>query len=230
MSFEMSQHASKIVAIALTLVLWTQTALAGSPLICHPYDIGDAKSLPWVEFESRSGIYNYDMNRLADDAFSLLTPETPVIVRMETIRRATVYSVWAKRNDAKNQSADQLLSRLTERSQKAGESDPHALFDLGYLIATFKMGRAPVTNPKFGEMDGYPLIVKASSLRGGDPDMEFAAALASHKWSKVQTAEHNQRLRNAIAGAKDGSLLARNLVNHFGRPGQSLADLRTQGL
>jgi hypothetical protein len=221
---------STAVAAFLAAALFSQSALAGSPLICHPYDIGDAKSLPWVEFESRTGLHPYELARLVDDTLSLLTPETPVIVRMETMRRATVYTVWAKKKDANSQIADQLLARLIERAKDQGPSNAQALFDLGYLVASFKMGRITVTNPKFQEMDGYPMIVKASSLRDGDPDMEFAAALASHKWSKVQSDEHQQRLRNAVAGAKDGSLLARNLVKHFGRPGQSLSDLRTSGL
>src|SRR5262249_18555306 len=91
-------------SFTLTIVMITaamayqQIALAGPPLICHPYDIGDAKSLPWNGSEWRDVKPDYELNRLVEDTLALLTPETPVIVRMETLRRATIYAVWAKRD------------------------------------------------------------------------------------------------------------------------------------
>src|SRR5690242_15899291 len=71
----------------------TPNALAGPPLLCHPYEIGKAASLPmggvhWKDL--RSG---YDLARVEADALALLGPETPVLVRMETLRRAAVYTM-----------------------------------------------------------------------------------------------------------------------------------------
>src|ERR1041384_2443529 len=119
-------------AFVLAGVLLLQTAaLAGPPLICHPFNIGDARSLPFKGPEWGRVDPAYDVNRLLDDTTALLTSDMPVIVRMETLRRATLYS----RNDAKLASA--LLERLKANAQKySAESREKeavlARFDLGY--------------------------------------------------------------------------------------------------
>src|SRR5262245_38932567 len=82
-------------ASSLCLMLVQQAAFAGPPLICHPFEIGNARSLPWNGPEWRAVKKDYNINRLVDDTLGLLTPETPVLVRMETIRRATVYGLWS---------------------------------------------------------------------------------------------------------------------------------------
>ena len=80
----------------LTLVALAATAdvaLAGPPLLCHPFDIGTAKSLTWDNshgWQGRVGATN--MKTLVADTEALLTPDTPVIVRMETLRRAALYA------------------------------------------------------------------------------------------------------------------------------------------
>ena len=70
------------------------------------------------------------------------------------------------------------------------------------------------------------MVRKAIELRGGDAEMEFAAAIITSSQSD-KTAQR-VHLQKALAGAKEGSLLARNIVSHFAQPGQSLADLRAQ--
>src|SRR5205085_9746344 len=83
----------------LCLTAMRQLAQAGPPLICHPFEIANAQSLPWSNpSEWRAVKGDYDLNRLVNDTLALLTPNTPVIVRMETMRRATVYAVWAARD------------------------------------------------------------------------------------------------------------------------------------
>ena len=42
----MTQRNRVLTALALALAVATP-ALAGPPLLCHPFDIGTAKSLPW---------------------------------------------------------------------------------------------------------------------------------------------------------------------------------------
>src|SRR5579872_5385312 len=79
-----------LLAGALTCV----TAFAGPPLICHPHDIGSAKSLPWKNDGANKWDNpdpNYSVGHLSADTLQLLTPGTPVIVRMETLRRAAIY-------------------------------------------------------------------------------------------------------------------------------------------
>ena len=68
---------------AATALAFAAPALAGPPLLCHPYDIGNAKSLPWVGEKSWSeGQPDYKLENLVRDTEALLTPSTPVIVRM----------------------------------------------------------------------------------------------------------------------------------------------------
>src|SRR5208283_4153243 len=56
------------VALLLALVLVTSSALAGPPLICHSFDIGGAKSLPWIGHDwNLSGTESYDTKNLAAD-------------------------------------------------------------------------------------------------------------------------------------------------------------------
>src|SRR5688572_26993758 len=80
-----------IILLAATMLI--RPAFAGPPLLCHPFDIGTAQSLPWDGASSWfDKNQNYDLGKLADDTVRLLTPTTPVIVRMETLRRAAIYA------------------------------------------------------------------------------------------------------------------------------------------
>jgi len=222
-----------VLGLALTLV---RPALAGPVLICKNYEIGAAKSLPWGGSDWRSVKPDYDINRLVEDTLALLTPETPVIVRMETLRRAVIYAAWsrvdrevnyAKRND---NAAPELFSRImgiTKQSafQSASKKpDPLKLFDAGFFLESWKQAYVDGSGKKPADFDGYALVTQAIALRGNDPEMEFAAALITS--IRSDKAAHRAHLQKAIAGAPEGSLLARNIVNHFGRKGQSIADLR----
>ncbi len=210
-----------------------RTAQAGPPLICHPIDIGDAKSLPWPSGSWKlSGKENYDLTRLVEDITALLTPSMPALVRMETLRRATLYA------QKDPQVSKELLWRLRERALEAeGRGQPDALdwFDLGYLVECYKQAswdyvRLPSgsqekrikPNPAMN-MDGYAWVSKAISLRGNDPEMEFAAALITLDGPQAQHRKHVQR---ALAGAKSDALLAANLKTHFiGESSATMAEL-----
>src|SRR5260370_7221355 len=71
------------------------TAQAGPPLICHPYDIGNAQSLPWGHGRDAVGFDNpnpnYNIKQLTTDTLKILHSSAPVLVRMETIPRASLY-------------------------------------------------------------------------------------------------------------------------------------------
>ncbi len=174
----------------------------------HPIEIGQAKSLPWVEFNHR-GHTDYELKNLSRDTLAILDSHTPVLVRMETLRRATIYA----RHDP--QVAKELITRLQERaanSDAAGRSDALAWFDVGYLAEAYKqwMGKGE-PNPAAG-LDGYNLVRKAISLRGSDPEMEFAAALIT---LPSPDSAHRDHVQKAMAGAKNDSLLAQNLASNF---------------
>jgi hypothetical protein len=231
-------------ALLIGVTVTQLTAIAGPPLICHPIEIGDAKSLPWGSSSDWRAVRpDYDLDRLVEDTLALLTPEAPVLARMETLRRATIYAVWAKHDrevglKSKNdQVADDLLARLMARVRQSVGNSPsftQALFDAGYLTACYQQAGYQSNNKSADKsgyamvrksLEGYAMVRKASAHQGGTPEMEFAAALIT---SSPQQTTHRAHLQKAIAGAKDDSLLARNLIKHFGKNGQKLADLRAQ--
>ena len=206
----MNLRAFSRLAISTVAVLlgFTTVAHAGPPLICHAIDIGDAKSLPWVEF-NHTGSTDYDVKNLSRDTLAILDSNTPVLVHMETLRRATIYA----RQDP--QVARELITRLQARaahSDAAGHPDGLAWFDLGYLAEAYKqwMGKGE-PNPAAG-LDGYSWVRKAISLRGSDPEMEFGAALITLRGSD---SAHQDHTRKAMAGAKSDPLLARNLGSNL---------------
>jgi hypothetical protein len=213
------------IALVAAVLCFAVVAQAGPPLICHTIEIGQAKSLPWISHNwNLSGGETYDTRNLVRDTLEILAPDTPVLVRMETLRRATLYA----RKDPV--AAKELLARLYARAtpaESSGHPDALAWFDAGYLAETYKQwigrnlphmtdGMRMDSNPGAG-VDGYTLVIKALALRsaalhGDDPQMEFAAALIT---LSGPTAEHREHAQRAIAGAKTDPLLAQNLATPF---------------
>ena len=208
-------------------------ALAGPPLICHPFDIGPARSLPWRGERWRDVAADYDIDRLADDATALLTPEAPVLVRMETMRRATVYGVWSKTDRevgfsaAGSNAADELLARLVARAHEKtrdGRAKALALFDAAFLVEAYREAGYDFGGQSYARaVEPYAWVTEAIRQAGGDPSMEYAAALIA--WSQHRP-DVDAHLERAVAGAPDGSLLARNLERYFANRGTSLAAFR----
>src|SRR6267378_768331 len=218
-SIHSCRFAGGLIAALLCLATVSQ---AGPPLICHTIEIGQAKSLPWISHNwNLSGGENYDTKNLVRDTLEILAPVTPVLVRMETLRRATLYA----RQDPV--AAKELLARLHARAtseESSGHPDALAWFDVGYLAETYKqwIGQSWMRvskdeqNPATG-VDGYALVKKALALRdpsqnGNHAQMEFAAALITLSGPRDAHREHAQK---AIAGAKSDPLLAQNLASRF---------------
>lgn len=205
----------RTVAGVAALACLTTILHAGTPLICHPYIIGAAKSLPGSDGDWKGVNPAYDRTHLIRDTLALLTPETPVIVRMETLRRAAIYATagmrgWSEKsgfNAEDRANTAELLQKLNERAQAAaGPARALALFDVGFFIETLRQTGVDKS------LNGYATLRQARELRGPDPDMEFALALAT-SWPRQK--EHDEHLARARAGAKAGSLLASNLASHF---------------
>jgi len=201
-----------LLASLATLAASASPLRAGTPLTCFPFNIGNAPSLPWDSTADQRNWNtpksDYDTKRLADDTINLLGEKTPVIVRMETMRRATLYG----RKDPA--AAADLLARLKARAlgSKQGRTNPLSLFDYGYLVETYKQasvlyGEKKNANAGGGE-NGYAYVLEALALRGNDAEMEFAAALIASWPRQVKYKEHYQR---AVAGASGDQLLAANL-------------------
>jgi hypothetical protein len=217
----MNSHAFPRLAISIAVVLvgFTTYAQAGPPLICHPIEIGQAKSLPWIDWNQK-GTGGYDLKNLTRDTLAILDSSAPVLLRIETLRRATIYA----RQDP--QVAKELLTRLQARaanSTDSGLSEALAWFDVGYLIETYQqwIGKAE-PNPAAG-LDGYAWVKKAVRLRGQDPEMEFAAALITLTGPE---SDHREHARKAVAGAGNDPLLAQNLASDF--HSQTVSELLTK--
>ena len=194
-------------AVALMLMVATP-ALAGPPLICHPFETESTRLIAW----GTGGGWNtpdprYDVNRLVADTAAVLTPDLPVLTRMENLRRATIYAMRDPRI------AEQLLKTLMTRAVNT-TTGGHAWFDAGYLIEAYKQGiqlrernsdAAWTGVDEAIRIDGYGFVKKAMAMAGQSPAMEFAASLMTR--GAVADAH-----RSRAASAGPGSLVVRNLA------------------
>jgi hypothetical protein len=204
------------VALGLLLTL-AGAAEAGPPLICHAFDAGAAPLLPWGQGQGwDSPDRSYDVQRLTADTMRLLSADAPILARMENLRRATIYAARDR------QVAAQLMTAIVARTETGtGSPDALAWFDAGYLVESYRQAShiykwdmlSPAERAKWSlrtepsGSDGYALVRKAIAMIGTSPEMEFAASLMKEGSA---SAEHRRR---AMAGAKAGSLLAKNLAH-----------------
>jgi hypothetical protein len=180
-------------------------AQAGPPLICHPYNIGGAKSLPWgtgSDWNAENPAYN--IQNLVTDTLAILDQGAPVLVRMETLRRAVLYGA----ND--HTAARALLAKLKDR--EAATPSANAYFDYGYFLASLKQIHWLYKEDLSAGVDGYQFVEKALALRPDSPEMHFAAAIMLT--DPPRPAERDTHLSKARA-AKSDVLLAQNLATHF---------------
>jgi hypothetical protein len=203
---KLTDRVLKLVAAFALFTMMSGTAEAGPPLICHPFETESVTLLPWGPGPGwNSPDRSYDVQRLTADTLRLLTPATPVLARMEIMRRATIYAG----QDRKVAAA--LLKAVAGRAKGVAPDsrDPMPLFDAGYLIETYRQNEHSAGwNMLAGAeaVDGYDLVRKALQLAGQNAEMEFAASLMK---DGAVAAEHRRR---AVAGAARDSLLARNIA------------------
>ena len=212
----MTQPKRVLTALALALAVATP-ALAGPPLLCHPFDIGTAKSLPWDGRAGWSqGRADYPIKQLVADTEAILQPETPVIVRMETLRRAAIY---ASQDPAV---ASALLQTLSAKA-RGTRPEAFAALDAAYLVealhqvsmleqsSEFK-DRVPGVKRVIAEHEAAPFVAQAIQARPSDPAVAFAAAMITMMGKDKQA--YGAFATRARAGAAQDALLARNL-NHL---------------
>lgn len=182
---------------------------AGPPLLCFPFETGGAKTLPMKGGDWKAVDAKYDVSHLTADTLALLTPSTPVVARMETIRRATIYAA------TRPQMASELLARVQARAALNTASAPSAVFDFGYLAETYRQATFLFSQPVKGldAIDGYQLILQAAALQN-DPAMQFAAAVITQGKTALR-AEYRNHLQRAIAGAKSDTALNASVTKHF---------------
>lgn len=216
----------------LAALLLSGGALAGPPLICHPFVTAvDAKLLPWVPTPKNwySPDHAYRVENLTADTLRLLTPDAPMLSRMENLRRATIYASEDSRV------ATDLLHTLLVRAESPSSSPQTAAlaqFDFGYLVETYRQfdhavgygmldGKvrgglldefakraSPAEAARVAGLDAQALVRQAQeAVPALSAELEFAASLMS---PDNKAAARHRGL--AAAGAPTGSLLARNLA------------------
>jgi hypothetical protein len=206
---------STLALATLWLLAFAVPAFAGPPFVCHPFEIGSAKSLPSDPNNWLSVRRDYDVHRLVADTEALLTPSTPTLVRMETLRRAALYASLDR------SVAERLIATMmtrVERADRGGQSMAAALFDAGYLVEALSeieqfgnhmtdlAGRDKTLAGLTRAFEGRALIQKSLALNPGDATVEFALTLL------LPSAERDGHLRNARVGARQDALLASNLA------------------
>lgn len=217
-SLRASKRSSLRGALLAATLLFASAAHAGPPLLCHPFDTAGAASLPWGDGWNRID-RRYDTARLSADTLGLLGAQTPVIARMETLRRAAIYA------SADGATLRDLATRLDARvaAAKTPQAKSLALFDAGYFAETLEdiarlqgydmpgIGKVDVAALRgvLARGDGSVRIDEALKLRTADPSMRFAAALVSAADERKH--DYNTHARLARAGVDRDALLARNV-------------------
>ena len=212
----------RVAAVLVAAIGFASAASAGPPLICHPFTTGaDAPLLPWAEGNQwHQPDPNYDRASLVADTLRLLSSDAPILVRMENMRRATIYA-----EESPSMAAELLVAVVERTKAKPADARMEALawFDAGYLVETYRqLGLiyqhemrpahsrwTSLVPEELAELDGYALVQKAVALAPtSQAELDFASALMSRE---PLTATH---LRRAASSAADGSLLALNLEHY----------------
>jgi hypothetical protein len=201
-------------SIAVAILALAVPALAGPPFVCHPFEIGSMKSLPYDSNNWLGVRGDYDIRHVVADTEAVLKASTPTLVRMETLRRAALYASLDRAL------AEQLIAAMMSRVQKAEQSGSMAmaLFDAGYVVEALSeieqfgnhmkefAGRGKTLAGLTHAYEGRAMIQKSLALKPGDATMEFALGLLS------RSPENAAHFENARAGAKHDALLASNLA------------------
>jgi hypothetical protein len=202
---------TRTLAALAVVVTFAAPALAGPPLICFPFQTDGGKLISWGTGSGwNTPDPSYDIRKLVADTNAVLTADSPILTRMENLRRATIY---AQREPA---IADALLKSVMGRAL-ATTTDSRAWFDAGYLIESFKQAaairdksdparRAWAPVDETIKVDGYNWVKKAMSMTGPSAEMEFAASLMTQG---TLSADHRAR---ALAAAPKNSPLAKNIA------------------
>lgn len=211
-------------ALVVMMLAFASPALAGPPLICHPFDTAGGALLEWGSGPGwNTPKPSYDIKKLPAEVARLLESDAPVLTRMENLRRATIY---AMKDPAV---AHQLLTMVMGRAMTP-RSDAQAWFDAGYLIESYKQAvhlrghlrqgygaqeRGLLWTKDKGwtatdvtlKVDGYGFVKKAIAMASAlNAEMEFAASLMT------QGAVASAHRARATASAARGSVVAQNLA------------------
>jgi hypothetical protein len=219
------RSALTLLAFALAAGSAPRDAAAGPPCVCWAIDVGDATSLPWGE--GAVGLRpDYDVSRMADDAMNVLEGKVSVLVRTETLRRATAYARHSE--GERGVKARAALSDLTARVfasvldvESRNVVPAFAWLDAGYLVAARAQAGLPLG------FDGYAWALRGGEMLKASAEAQFVLAVMTAMGEENQ-ARHRAHLRAAVEGAQPGTTLARNLLTYFGDGAATLEALRAR--
>ena len=218
----------------------------GPPTICFPIDIGDGVSLPWSEEDKPVGYDPFsrveatgggETAAVIKDTLAILEKESSALVRMETLRRAAFYASGMKTKGRPPEwLADRLMSEVLTRAldREAADDDDKATVEKGTAEAWLDAAWLRACYADLGEHGStrqYDWISRGLKLGGHqNPDFDFAAAVITMHAKALRRDRlepfHAGHVKRAATGAKEGSLLAKNLLARFGGEGATLAKLR----
>lgn len=213
----------RVIAMVASMLLVASPAMAGPPLLCFPYQIGTSKSLPWGK-DAFAKSSEYDASKVVGDTVDMLKAEKSALVRMETIRRATLYI------GEDSGRAGELVTKLlavAKDAESAGKPDAAAWFNAGFAAATLvQNGRhiKQVALTRDGPV-GYEEIKKALAIAPDDAAMQFGAALVAFEKDRESFKAH---MKKALGLVEAGSDLAKSMESNHALGNKSLKDLKAQ--
>src|SRR5215467_504156 len=121
----LDRRAAMLSAFLLLALAAPPAPAVGPPTLCHPFAIGDSKSLPWGDGASARRP-DYDVKQLPADTYSILLTSDDPFVHGETLRRAVLYLTggFDKQGAPPAELRDELLGSLMQELQF--DADYHA--------------------------------------------------------------------------------------------------------
>src|SRR6478609_3053788 len=85
---------TRFFAALVVVFFFAAPALAGPPLICHPFETAGGVLISWGAGSGwNTPDRSYDIKKLVADTNAVLTSDSPILTRMENLRRATIYAM-----------------------------------------------------------------------------------------------------------------------------------------
>ncbi|MFN0207895.1 MAG: hypothetical protein ACKVS6_16425 [Planctomycetota bacterium] len=199
---------------SITPIEPSRTLAFGPPLVCFQYDIGDARSLPWGNDTKDAFDIDpaFDVKDLISETLNILETSNDIIVHMETLRRAVIYSARSDGKIAKTKEGSlecRLVALVLDSSLKRIANDPKSPYpwiDAGYAIgASTHMGGSLGYSVEFASHFEKAILLSPDSAAAS-----FAAAagyLDSPKGAKWQ-----HYIKLALSQSEPGSLVHKNIV------------------
>ncbi len=168
-------------AAASGMNIASRTAL-GPPLICFPWEIGSAKSLPWsTAAEGMDVDPKYKSESLVTDTLTILDESKDPLVHAETLLRAAIYASRfdtdkkARGNSYMTAIALQVMDRGL-RAACAGNSDPLRWLDVALVFGIDRNMSGSLQNLQPNATAGESYLNRAIDLSKDDGAMHLLAA------------------------------------------------------